>query len=136
MMKNKRGQKSCTECGTVNGARSFECKQCGAQFKMKKFKKGSKRKLIKDHTILQRGDTIYVVSGSGPYYQDGTGERVYLVDRGKYSVVHTDNDGISAYGASGYEYIYMGKTCKSKLLDNITKAPCKVLLLKTMSHSN
>lgn len=136
MIKNKRGQKLCKQCGTISGARAFECKKCGTQFAMKKFKKTKRKVLVSDYKTLQRGDTIRVISGSGPFYQDGDGERIYLTDRGKYTVMSTDDNGICAYGENGYEYIYMGITCKSNILDNITKAPCKILLVKTMSQPN
>lgn len=135
-MNKKRGQKQCGECGVINGVRSFECKSCGTQFKMKKFKKGLRKTLIKDHTILQRGDSIRVIGGSGPYHQTVDGVRTYFVDRGKYSVVRTDDNGIWAYGENGLEYLYMGETCVSKILSSIIKAPCKVLLLRKPSHAN
>jgi len=135
-MNNKRGQKKCKSCNTINGVRSFVCKQCGAEFHMKKFKRGHRKILIKDHTILQSGDTIRVIGGSGPYYVGADGERTYLVDRGKYRVVKIDDGGIWAIGDSGYEYLYMGEICKSSILDSITKAPCKVLLIRKPSHAN
>lgn len=135
-MNIKRGQKKCASCNTINGVRSFECKHCGEQFKMKKFKRGVRKTLIKDHTILKKGDSIRVIGGSGPYYEGEDGERTYLVERGKYRVDKVDANGICAWGESGFEYLYMGKTCKSNVLDTITKAPCKILLLRTPSHSN
>lgn len=135
-MKTKRGQKTCSSCNTINGVRSFECKQCGAQFKMKKLKRGLKRILIKDHTILQKGDTIRVIGGSGPYYEDATGERTYFVERGKYSVDKVDANGIFAFSEGGFDYLYMGEICRSKILESIIKAPCKVLLLRKASYAN
>lgn len=133
---NKRGQKKCPSCDTINGVRSFECKHCGAQFKMKKFKRGLTKTLIKDHTILKKGDTIRVIGGSGPYHEDANGERTYFVERGKYRVDKVDEDGIWAFSECGFDYLYMGKICKSKLLDTITKAPCKIFLIRKPSYAN
>ena len=47
-MKTKRGQKLCASCNTINGVRSFECKNCGEQFKMKKGRKGARKKKGQD----------------------------------------------------------------------------------------
>jgi hypothetical protein len=127
-----RGKKLCSHCNTVNGVRSYECKNCGQEFKMKKAPKGIRKKRIEDFKTLQKGDWIKVVGGSGPYHTDNLGERTYLVERGKYCVDHTDNLGIHAYGDSGYNYLYMGKRCPSPMLDSITRSPCKILLLKNM----
>ncbi len=135
-METKRGQKKCANCGAINGARSFVCKHCDTEFRMKKFKKGLRKILIKDHTILQSGDMIRVIGGSGPYHEGANGDRTYFVDRGKRRVVSTDSGGIWAYGESGYEYLYMGETCKSSILDSIIKAPCKILLIRKPSHAN
>ena len=127
-----RGRKVCSHCQTINGVRSYECKNCGQEFKMKKRPKGIRKKRIEDFKTLQKGDWIKVVGGSGPYHTDNTGERTYLVERGKYCVDHTDNLGIHAYGDSGYNYLYMGERCPSPMLDSITRSPCKILLLKNM----
>ena len=124
MSKRKRGQKICENCGCVNGVRAYECKECDHPFKMKKWRKGNKRKPVEDHTTLQKGDLIRVVGGSGSYYTDYNGERTYLIDRGKYTVQQTDSQGIYAYGNTGFNYLYMGNSCPSPLLDTITKAPC------------
>ena len=137
MTKRKRGQKICENCGEVNGVRAYECKKCDYPFKMKKWRKGNKKKKVEDHTTLNKGDVIRVVGGSGSYHtNEYNGERTYLVDRGKYVVEFTDREGIHAYGKTGYGYLYMGKKCRSTLLDSITKAPCKIILLKGASHPN
>ena len=136
MSKRKRGQKICENCGCVNGVRAYECKECDHPFKMKKWRKGNKRKPVEDHTTLQKGDLIRVVGGSGSYHTDYNGEKTYLVDRGKYTVHNTDLNGIHAYGKTGYNYLYMGESCPSPLLSTITKAPCKIVLLKSVSHVN
>ena len=127
-----RGKKVCSHCGTVNGVRSFECKNCGQAFKMKKGPKGIRKKKVEDFKSLQRGDWIKVVGGSGPYYTDRDGEKYYMVDRGKYIVEYTDSEGIHAYGDTGYNYLYMGKRCPSPLMDSLVRSPCKIMLLKNM----
>ena len=132
MVKSKRGQKVCSHCNTVNGVRSFECKNCGQAFKMRKGPKGIRKKRIEDHRDLKKGDYIKVVGGSGPYYTDEYGERQYLVERGKYTVSHTDDGGIHAYGNTGYNYLYMGKSCPSPMMDSITRSPCKIVLLQNV----
>ena len=129
--KNKRGQKVCEHCKTINGVRTYECKQCGHAFTMKRTRKGIRKKRVRDFTLLTKGDTIKVVGGSGPYYTDSKGDRLYLVERGRYTVSGTSHDGIHAYGPNGYNYLYMGTVCKSNILDTITRSPCKVYLLKT-----
>ena len=136
MSKRKRGQKICENCGCVNGVRAYECKECDHPFKMKKWRKGNKRKPVEDHTTLQKGDLIRVVGGSGSFHTDYNGEKTYLVDRGKYVVEHTDSQGIYAYSNTGFNYLYMGKRCPSPMLSTITKAPCKIVLLKSVSHVN
>ena len=89
MIEKKRGQKLCEQCGTPNGVRAYECKNCDYPFKMKKYRKGSKKKRVDDFTKLQKGDEIRVVGGSGPYYTNEDGEKLYLTDRGKYIVNKT-----------------------------------------------
>lgn len=128
----KRGQKICVHCDTVNGVRSYECKNCGQEFKMKKAPKGIRKKQIDDFKSLNKGDWIKVVGGSGPYHIDQEGEKTYLVERGKYKVDRVDDIGIHAYGNTGYNYLYMGKRCSSPMLDSIIRSPCKILLLKNM----
>jgi len=130
--KMSRGKKLCQHCNTVNGVRSFDCKNCGQAFKMKKGPKGIRKKRIEDFKSLAKGDWIKVVGGSGPYHVDREGEKTYLVERGKYKVDCTDNQGIHAYGDSGYNYLYMGERCASPMLDSIVRSPCKILLLKNV----
>ena len=130
MIKNKRGQKVCEHCNKINGVRSFECKNCGQAFKMRKAPKGIRKKRVEDHRNLVKGQVIKVIGGSGSYYTDEYGERQYFVERGKYIVSHTDDLGIHAYGKTGYNYLYMGKSCPSPTLDSIVRSPCKILLLQ------
>jgi len=129
-MKTKRGQKLCASCNTINGVRSFECKNCGEQFKMKKGRKGARKKKVQDFKTLKKNDIIRVVGGSGCYHTDRNGDKHYFTDRGKYRVDSIDNKGINVYGGCGYYYLYMGKKCTSKLLDSITHAPHKIVLIQ------
>lgn len=122
-----RGRKACKECGVINGVRAYVCKHCGEEFKMKKARRRPHKVPVKDFKTLQEGDLIRVVGGSGPYYTSKeTGERTYLVDRGKYIVVEVDRSGVHVNGSNGSSYLYMGKTCPSDLLDSITKSACKL----------
>ena len=136
MIEKKRGQKLCEKCNTPNGVRAYECKNCDYPFKMKKYRKGSKKKRVDDFTKLQKGDEIRVVGGSGPYYTNENGEKLYLTDRGKYIVKNVDENGIHTHGKHGYDYLYMGKKCPSPILDSITKAPHKIILIRSESHPN
>ena len=136
MSKRKRGQKICENCGEVNGVRAYECKVCEYPFKMYRGRRTPIKKPAEDHTTISKGDVIRIVGRRGTYLTEYKGERTYLVDRGKYVVEHTDTQGIHAYGKTGYNYLYMGKSCPSPLLDTITKAPCEIILLKGAAHPN
>lgn len=126
-MVNKRGQKTCGECGTINGVRAFECKDCDAEFKMKKARKRPHYVPVEDFRTLEHGDEVKVIGGSGPYYENKeTGDRTYLTDRGTYRVIKTDKTGIQVYGGTGHGYLYMGKTCRSDIVASITKTACKI----------
>ena len=132
-MKTKRGQKLCSNCKTINGVRSYECKQCGNKFKMKRGRVGPKNKRVEDHTTLHKGDLIRVVGGSGSYYLDKLGDKHYFTDRGKYTVREIHKDYILANGSYGSSYLYMGKKRRSKLLDCLWDAPHKIMLLRAAS---
>ena len=101
-----------------------------------KERKGNKKKRVDDFTTLKKGDEIRVVGGSGPYYTRENGEKLYLTDRGKYIVKNVDENGIHTHGKHGYDYLYMGKKCPSEILDSITKAPHKIILIRSESHPN
>jgi len=132
-MKTKRGQKLCSNCETINGVRSYECKKCGNKFKMKRGRLAPKNKHVEDHMTLHKGDVIRVVGGSGCYYLDKEGDKHYFTDRGKYTVFGIYKDYILAIGPYGTTCLYMGKKRRSKLLDSMWDAPHKILLLKGMS---
>ena len=130
MIKKKRGQKVCEKCNCINGVRAYECKECDAPFKMKKYRRGNKKKQVEDHKTLNKGDLIRVVGGKGCHYVDKNGDRHYFTDRGKYLVQSTTSDGIITTGKHGHQYIYMGKTKPSKILDNSFWDRHKIILLK------
>ena len=132
-MKTKRGQKLCSNCKTINGVRSYECKKCGNKFKMKRGRLAPKNKQVEDHMTLRRGDLIRVVGGSGCYYVDREGDKHYFTDRGKYTVYEIHKDYILANGGYGASYLYMGKEKHSKLLDCMWDAPHKIVLVKAAS---
>lgn len=129
MAPKKRGVKLCSECGTEHGVRAYECKNCDHPFVMKKPRRGQRKKLVEDYKTLRAGDVIRVVGGSGDYYVGRDGEKQYFTDRGRYKVEGIDNTGIKAYGPHGYTYLYMGKSCPSKLVEGVFKAPHKILLI-------
>ena len=131
----RRGVKVCENCGCANGVRAYECKECDHPFKMKKLRKRRKRIPVEDHMTLRRGDMIRVVGGTGDHYVDEDGLKHYFTDRGKYIVHSTDDTGIKCYGSHGYTYIYMGKSCRSRLLDTIQKEAHKILLLPDVSSN-
>jgi uncharacterized Zn ribbon protein len=133
-MKNKRGQKRCPSCNTINGARAFVCKQCNIEFDTKTSSKTVRKILVKDHSKLQKGDNIRVIGGSGSYYKNKDGEKIYMVDRGSYTVIKTDERGIYVSGENGCEYLYMGEICVSPVFDKITRSPCRVVLLRRPHH--
>ncbi len=125
----KRGQKECPECQTVNGVRSYHCKQCDFEFPMKKRRKGKRRKVVEDWKVLKAGDKVRVVGGSGSYYINPEGEKVYMSERGEYTVWGKDNEGLKTYGNGGYAYLYMGKKKKSIMVENLYRSPHKLLLI-------
>ena len=126
-----KGQKKCPECGVVNGARAYQCKECDYAFPNKY---GRKRynKPVSNWNELKRGDCFRVVGGSGSYYESPeTGERTYMSSKGKYKVHSITRDGIVAYGIgknnTGCQFIYMGVHKQSNLVDNMYNSPHKLV---------
>lgn len=133
-MKLKRGQKLCTKCNTINGARAYTCKHCSEAFEIRTGKSKIKKKHVKkleyvDWDTIQNGDRIKLLGRSGTYYINQDGERHYMSDPGIYTIVGKDAMGLRAYGKSGYTYIYMGPEKQSPLMDNMYNAPHKILKL-------
>lgn len=133
MIKCKRGQKICSQCQTINGVRSFVCKNCGYEFTMKKKRKGRQRIYVEDYRTLKPGDMVKVVGNSGDYYLASDGTKCFLTDRGKYRVVKIDKEGFVAFGGKrgrvGFTFIYMGKKRHSTVFDRIIRKPHKLLFL-------
>jgi len=136
--KLKRGQKLCKNCNTINGVRSFNCKECNSPFTMNKKRKNTpannaariNRNLIVDYTTLSKGDKIKVLKGSGPYYIGESGEKQYLGNSGFFSVDNVLSNGIMAVSKYGsIEFLYMGQEEKSNILDNIIRSPYKIALV-------
>jgi hypothetical protein len=111
-IKLKRGQKLCPECNSVNAARSYQCKMCGSDFL-------PKNTLLKNEVEnwrdLQKGEEVKVIQGSGPFFrldkdcEDGSrNERLYMNESGVYTIVELRDNGVMAYGDSGYAFLYMG----------------------------
>ena len=140
-----RGRKLCNKCGEANGPRSFKCKSCNHPFKMnvnkkikitktKRFKRPKKR-VINNWTELERGDIIRVVGGSGPYYKDENSEKHYLTNRGLYTVLKSEQNGIHVRSDKGgdFQFLYMGPTKKSDLCTNLYRAAHKLVTVPSKS---
>ena len=132
-IKLKRGQKLCKNCNTINGVRSYNCKSCNHPFVMSKknsrFPKFSKR-IVTDITSLEKGDKIKVLQGSGTYHIDSDGNKHYLGNPGIYTVDFIDGDTIMAINKWGtLEFIYMGPEKESTIMDNLMRAPHKVIVI-------
>lgn len=124
-MKLTRGKKLCPSCQEINGARKYECENCGHVFR--------ERKVVNNECLwyeLVKGDQIKVYQGYGSYYVNSNGERVYLTDSGPYLVESVDEFGIKAFGIGktnyGFTYIYMGPECKSPIINSIFRCPHKI----------
>lgn len=131
-MKLKRGQKLCTKCNQINGARAYHCKHCGEPFEVRaKGSKVKKKHVKKLESIswsdIEVGQKIKVMGRSGTYYVSENGDKTYMSDPGIYTIIGKDANGLRVYGKSGYTYIYMGPEKKSTLLENMYNAPHKIM---------
>lgn len=130
-MNKVRGRKFCEKCQTANGARAYECKNCGHQFNVKTKKRRRVKVKINDWKQLKEGDCIRVISGSGPYY-DRNGQKDPLGHAGKFIVKSIDQNGLVCFGCSknnrGYAHIYMGEKANSLNIPNLIRAPHKIVL--------
>ena len=133
-----RGRKQCPSCSALVGPRSHVCPHCQHEFKpgakkdstptinvKKKFKR-----LVDDWKSLEKGSRIKVVKGSGDYYLNEDGERVYMQDPGVYTVQNVNTDGLVVHGKRGHGFIYMGDPKPSPVLKSVHKEPAKLVLLK------
>jgi predicted RNA-binding Zn-ribbon protein involved in translation (DUF1610 family) len=128
----KRGIKTCAACGASNGARSYECRECGAEFAVKTKKNRKHRaRLVKDYRNLLPGAVVKVVGGSGPYYYDAAGNRVAMVDRGVYIVESVVKDGlyVRLKNEGARSFLYMGATVASPHASGIIRRACKLIEL-------
>lgn len=126
---SKRGapKKSCPECEGKCHARLSAC-ECGHIFFHKKLS------VVEDWKKLEVGDTVKSVKGHGSYWLNSeTKEKTYMGVYGKLIIKNITNDGIQAYrivkGTKHHilEFIYMGKSKTSKLLDNYHIRPHKLI---------
>ena len=118
----RRGQKLCPNCNQACGPRTLACPECGQAFSFN-LKKPSLIKVTKeklDWHNLQRGDTVKVITGTGPFFpytnpETKQIEPIAMGHFGIFQVRSVGRDGISAFqilpgGANGgHCYIYMGK---------------------------
>tara|TARA_R110002020_G_scaffold360633_5_gene573411 strand:+ start:606 stop:1031 length:426 start_codon:yes stop_codon:yes gene_type:complete len=137
-MKLKRGQKLCKSCKVVNAARSRLCKNCGKPFVSKNTPIKNE---VKDWKSLERGDSLRVVQGTGPYFvcsmdseESEVGEKIYMGCKGKYEVVEVVRDGLLCVGTGkknrGVEFVYMGERSISQIT-GIIKSPHRIVKLRT-----
>jgi hypothetical protein len=141
-IKASRGQKLCAACNTINGARSFKCKNCLQDFamrsapKVKPQKSVGKRKLrkepVSDWTTLNTGDIVKIKQGSGSFFSRSDGERTYLTSGGLAKVRQKETNGFWASYVNirkncGEFFVYMGKTCRSPVLSNLVRCPHKLI---------
>lgn len=131
-----KGSKTCPSCHKACGPRSFSCKHCGTDFIVKGEKKTPKNKIVRkkkpkiarvvDWAALESGTRFKVSSGSGPYYI-GSSERIYLSEKGYYTVKSIDKQGIHAISDEGtYTFIYMGEEKPSPVVPNLMRAPHRI----------
>lgn len=108
--KKTKGRKSCPKCETIVGIATKICPKCQHeyQFETKVARTLGKIKLkrIKNWRELQPGDKIRC-KGGGPYYLPEEGDRIYMSSKGNFTVSQLTDNGIEAYGQSGFEFILM-----------------------------
>jgi len=102
--------KTCV-CGSQCGVRSVTCPDCNKKFPTKtKREKALKPKCEDvDWKDLRKGDTIKVLVGTGPYYENSNG-RTYMGLAGKYTVLSIEKEGFFVDDGIGRAFCYMGET--------------------------
>ena len=128
MKKRRAPNKKCPECEAVCHVRSAICKKCDHVFYLKK----KKNQIITDWQNLKKGDLIKSVGGNGPYWENPeTKDKLYMGHYGKYVVQSVMKEGIMAIEnkrhSHCYEFIYMGKSKRSNLMDNYYNRPHKIV---------
>ena len=124
----KRGIKVCPECGTENGARSFECTECDYEFPMRKKRRGVRKKDVADWTQLCPGDVIRLVGRSGSYFTNDNNDKEYLYSNTVYTIKDIKENGILVHGKYGFEFIYCGPE-RPGIVSSITMCAPKLKLL-------
>ena len=143
IMKLKRGQKLCKECGETSGARAKTCKHCGAPFevrtdpavRMKRLRSKAKRKglvEVSDWRDLKEGQEIHYNGRSGEYWLNGDGTKEYTTDKGVYKIVNVLDKGFGAYGKKGYTFFDMS-TGRSSVSPYLYNSPYKILIKSSQS---
>lgn len=143
--KLKRGQKLCKNCNNINGARAHVCKHCQFEFvksdspksKFKK-KKRSKKYIKINWKELVAGEKIKVFKGSGNYYINDMGEKIFMSRPGIYTVHKIDDHGLIVYSNKngGFGYIYMSEETQSPTIYNYYRAPHKIAKLNIPLREN
>ena len=127
-----KGQKTCSNCGTLTGPRAYMCKNCNTPFTVKPTSREKKNtKIIRDFNWkdLQKGDKIKVTGG--PYFVSH-GDFIPMGYRGKFIVEDIDDTGIKAWGLdknTGFAHIYMGRDWQNPIT-GVWKTKHKLLKLK------
>ena len=127
-----KGQKTCSNCGTLTGPRAYMCKNCKTPFAVKPTSREKKNtKIIRDFNWkdLQKGDKIKVTGG--PYFVSH-GDFIPMGYRGKFIVEYIDDTGIKAWGldkSTGFAHIYMGRDWQNPIT-GVWKIKHKLLKLK------
>tara|TARA_B100001778_G_scaffold319140_1_gene308346 strand:- start:457 stop:921 length:465 start_codon:yes stop_codon:yes gene_type:complete len=143
IMKIKRGQKLCKECGETSGARAKVCKHCGAPFevrtdpaiRMKRLRSKAKRKglvEVANWRELKPGQEVHYNGRSGSYWLNGDGTKDYTTDKGVYKIVNVLDKGFGAYGKKGYTFFDMS-TGVSKVSPYLHNSPYKLLIKSAQS---
>ena len=134
-------RKECGNCGLSVGVRTKECPDCGYKFLIRK--RGPRPKEI-DWAELKPGDTIKVVTGTGPYFlsKDRPGEKLMMGHKGVFEVIELYGldkpKGCGVVGrqitnrsrSSYREHIYMGESWYNDDL-SLHEEPHKILGIKT-----
>lgn len=91
---------------------------------------------VEDWTKLRQGNVVKSVRGSGPYFINYYGKKIYKGEYGYYEIDSVDYNGLHVYEYSphgkvlyhgGRRFIYMGPTEK---VDIMNRAPHKLILVK------
>ena len=124
----KRGIKVCPECGTENGARSYDCVECDYEFPMRKKRRGVRKKDVADWTQLKSGDVVRLVGRSGSYFLNENNDKEYLYSNTVYTIKDIKDNGILVHGKYGFEFIYCGPE-REGIVSSITMCAPKIKLL-------